>query len=304
MLAEVDIPSYPVLISAGKSRYVNRKVPSLAYFNHMILAVKMRGDNFLFLDPTASGQPFDQLPVSDQNRWVMIINPDANETPFVNQPLYHFDKTPLQHNNQQIITTSVQVEENQTIIVNQEIRFFGHFNTIVRQHAPDQNGSKTEFFFRDLLELTDEIEISQLRFLPVNSYESRLIVNWRRPKHLIGLGHQFLLELPCLPLKYDQLLKSHKRTSPISLPTTINVQQTCKINLAKSFQMAQTPEDQHLLIPSIGSFQLAVKSSKRRISMVSTFMITETLILANNFQQLQSLLEARQKVKRILLSKR
>ncbi len=304
MLAEVDIPSYPVLISAGKSRYVNRKVPSLAYFNHMILAVKMRGDNFLFLDPTASGQPFDQLPVSDQNRWVMIINPDANETPFVNQPLYHFDKTPLQHNNQQIITTSVQVEENQTIIVNQEIRFFGHFNTIVRQHAPNQNGSKTEFFFRDLLELTDEIEISQLRFLPVNSYESRLIVNWRRPKHLIGLGHQFLLELPCLPLKYDQLLKSHKRTSPISLPTTINVQQTCKINLAKSFQMAQTPEDQHLLIPPIGSFQLAVKSSKRRISMVSTFMITETLILANNFQQLQSLLEARQEVKRILLSKR
>ena len=79
MLSEIGVDSYPVLIAAGESKYVNRQVPSLAYFNHMILAVVENDGTFLYLDPTANGQPFNQLPISNQNRWAMILNPDLFE---------------------------------------------------------------------------------------------------------------------------------------------------------------------------------------------------------------------------------
>lgn len=304
MLSELGISSYPVLISAGKSRNINRQVPSLAYFNHMILAVKTKSSDFLFLDPTATGQPFDQLPVSDQNRWVMIINPDAEKNSSVNQPLYQFDKTPTQSNNHQIAKTSVQVSGSQTIIVNQEIRFSGYFNNVIRQHVSSENSPKARSFFRDLLELNEDTEVSQLRFSSISPYESRLLIAWKRSKHLIGLGHQLLLEIPSLPLKYDQLLRIEKRDSPVSLPTIITVEHTCKVSLAKSFQIDQTPETQSLVFPSIGSFELNVKSSKRRITMLSTFTATETLIPAKDYQKFQLMLDARQKSKRVVLSKR
>ena len=304
MLSELGISSYPVLISAGKSRNINRQVPSLAYFNHMILAVKTKSSDFLFLDPTATGQPFDQLPVSDQNRWVMIINPDAEKNSSVSQPLYQFDKTPTQSNNHQIAKTSVQVSGSQTIIVNQEIRFSGYFNNVIRQHVSSENSPKARSFFRDLLELNEDTEVSQLRFSSISPYESRLLIAWKRSKHLIGLGHQLLLEIPSLPLKYDQLLRIEKRDSPVSLPTIITVEHTCKVSLAKSFQIDQTPETQSLVFPSIGSFELNVKSSKRRITMLSTFTATETLIPAKDYQKFQLMLDARQKSKRVVLSKR
>ena len=304
MLSELGISSYPVLISAGKSRNINRKIPSLAYFNHMILAVKTKSNDFLFLDPTATGQPFDQLPVSDQNRWVMIINPDARKNSSVDQPLYQFDKTPTQSNNHQIAKTSVQVSGSQTITVNQEIRFSGYFNTVIRQHISRENSPKARSFFRDLLELNEDTEISQLSFSLISPYESRLLIAWKRSKHLIGLGHQLLLEVPSLPLKYDQLLRIEKRDSPISLPTIITVQHSCKVSLARSFKIDRTPENQNLVFPSIGSFESNVKSSKRKITISSTLTTTETLIPAKDYQKFQLMLDARQKSKRVVLSKR
>ena len=87
MLSSVGINSYPVLISAGDTRGVNahlpdggsevEAVPSLAYFNHMILAVDggNRDDEFIWLDPTAETCAFGDFPAGDQDRWALIINP-------------------------------------------------------------------------------------------------------------------------------------------------------------------------------------------------------------------------------------
>ena len=113
----------------------------------------------------------------------MIINPDARKNSSVDQPLYQFDKTPTQSNNHQIAKTSVQVSGGQTIIVNQEIRFSGYFNTVIRQHISSENSPKSRSFFRDLLELNEDTEISQLSFSLISPYESRLLIAWKRSKH-------------------------------------------------------------------------------------------------------------------------
>ena len=77
MLASTGIRSYPVLISAGASRSVVREIPSLAYFNHMILAVEENdGADFIWLDSTVETCAFGDFPASNQDRWALILNPD------------------------------------------------------------------------------------------------------------------------------------------------------------------------------------------------------------------------------------
>ena len=81
MLRVAGIDSYPVLISAGKASRIVPEVPSLAYFNHMILAVDGgKGKDLIWLDPTAQTCAFGDFPVSDQNRWALIVNTDAPTT--------------------------------------------------------------------------------------------------------------------------------------------------------------------------------------------------------------------------------
>ena len=77
MLASTGIRSYPVLISAGASRSVVREIPSLAYFNHMILAVEENdGADLIWLDSTVETCAFGDFPASNQDRWALILNPD------------------------------------------------------------------------------------------------------------------------------------------------------------------------------------------------------------------------------------
>ena len=303
MLSEIGVDSYPVLIAAGESKYVNRQVPSLAYFNHMILAVVENDGTFLYLDPTANGQPFNQLPISNQNRWAMILNPDLFEPTVHQQPLYQFAKTPIQHNNEQRATTSIQILETKTVVVSQEIQFSGYFNRLAYRYAPDENGPETRSFFIDLLELDESVEVDKLSFTRLNLFQSRLVIDWQSPDYLISLGHQLLLELPLLPLKYDQLLKDDQRVSPVSLPTTMTIDQSFKINIDKSLLIDQIPENLELQ-HQIGGGQLTSSSSRHRATIESVLKLNQTLIPADQFDRLKSLLKTRQQGKRILLSER
>ena len=85
MLKHAGIASYPVLISAGDSREIVKEVPSLAYFNHMILAVEgEKDDELLWLDATAETCAFaifrratrvDGHSLSIQISWRGHLNP-------------------------------------------------------------------------------------------------------------------------------------------------------------------------------------------------------------------------------------
>ena len=69
LLRAVDIPSYPVLIGAG--RPLDPDVPSPAQFNHVITLVRLRND-LVWLDTTAEVAPFGLIvfPLRDQQALV------------------------------------------------------------------------------------------------------------------------------------------------------------------------------------------------------------------------------------------
>ena len=87
-LAKLGVPAFPVLLNAfGR---VDRRVPSVDQFNHVIAAVK-RGGHYEFTDLTADILPYGELPYSEQGQFGVLVHPDGaiEEVTFPKQPLEH-----------------------------------------------------------------------------------------------------------------------------------------------------------------------------------------------------------------------
>ncbi len=72
MLKEAGLDARPVLIPTEDVYPIEEKFPSVN-FNHAIAAVRL-GNTFVFMDPTAETTSFEDLPIADQDRTVMIFS--------------------------------------------------------------------------------------------------------------------------------------------------------------------------------------------------------------------------------------
>ena len=75
MLKAAGLKAHPVLIPTRGTYPVSKDFPSLN-FNHAICVLKHQ-DKLIFMDPTSETTPFEELPISDQNRPVMIFLEDS-----------------------------------------------------------------------------------------------------------------------------------------------------------------------------------------------------------------------------------
>ncbi|MDB4948245.1 MAG: hypothetical protein JWM27_894 [Gemmatimonadetes bacterium] len=72
----MGVTAFPVLLNSGGS--VDRAMPSVNSFDHMIAAVKRPGDkDYLFLDLTADLTPYGQTPSSYQGEFGLVVHPDG-----------------------------------------------------------------------------------------------------------------------------------------------------------------------------------------------------------------------------------
>jgi len=74
MLREAGLAAYPVLIPTRATYPINKDFPSLN-FNHAICALKI-GQDLIFMDSTSETSPFLEIPLSDQERPVMVFFDD------------------------------------------------------------------------------------------------------------------------------------------------------------------------------------------------------------------------------------
>ncbi|MCZ6676232.1 MAG: DUF3857 and transglutaminase domain-containing protein, partial [Candidatus Poribacteria bacterium] len=224
MLSVAGIKSYPVLIAAGKSRRVVRDIPSLAYFNHMILAAEENKDgDLMWLDATAETCAFGDLPASDQDRWTLIINPDflterkadtvepaaavtQSTVPKMRDRLYQFVKSPTipADENLKRVVTHIQVENDLSVKATQEITVTGEFNTKLRSKLKYINPDERTEFLHEYMELDERARLGEVEIPDLNAMadELQLTLTWQCADYLFAIGRQFILELPIVEHPY------------------------------------------------------------------------------------------------------
>ena len=333
MLSAVGIQSYPVLISAGESSKVIREIPSLSYFNHMILAVE-ENDNggLIWLDATAETCAFGDLPASDQDRWALIVNPDflmkereemeqglsSTTTDVTSNPeeiggmqeqLYRFAKSPTieASANLKSVETRIQVEDDLSVKVTQTLTVTGAFNTKLRSQLKYINPDGQSKFFHEYMALDDRAKLEKVSISKLDAMEDELEITlmWRCEDYLFAIGQQYVLELPLAKHPYAALLSEENRTHPVVLGKAITFVDEVTVNLSSLFSVDSVPEDREIH-NRVGSIQLEYTKSKRKMVMKQTLRFHRPTVPVNEILDLKALVRqaSNKGTKRVLLIQR
>ena len=293
MLASVGINSYPVLISAGDMRGVNahlfdggsevEAVPSLAYFNHMILVVEGdKDDEFIWLDPTAETCAFGDLPAGDQDRWTLIINPrfltedkaPEQETGDIQNELYRFQKSPSLDatSNLKRVHTHVEVKKDLSVSVRQELTVTGSFNMRLRSQLRHlQTAEEKSEFLHKALELDARAKVEDFKVSKLSELEGELKIEltWSCKEYLYAIGSQFVLELPLVKHPYAELLSEERRMYPAAIGKALTLEDKITVSTEAPFKIDIVPEEKALKT-EVAEIQLQYSKSKRKAEMHQT----------------------------------
>ena len=333
MLSAVGIQSYPVLISAGESSRVIREIPSLAYFNHMILAVEENDDGgLIWLDATAETCAFGDLPASDQDRWALIVNPDflmkerretgqvltskaigvtsnPEEIGEMQEQLYQFAKSPTIEAaaNLKSVETRIQVENDLSVEVTQTLTVTGAFNTKLQSQLKYINPDEQSRFLHEYMELDDRTKLEKVSTSKLDAMEDELkiVLTWRCEDYLFAIGQQYVLELPLVKHPYAGLLSEESRTHPVALGKAVTFADEVIVNLSSLFSVDSVPEDREIH-NRVGSIQLKYTKSKRKMVMKQTLRFHRPTVPVNEILDLKALVRqaSNKGTKRVLLIQR
>lgn len=321
MLASAGINAYPVLISAGDTRGINahlpdggsevKAVPSLAYFNHMILAVEgNKDDELIWLDPTSETCAFGDFPAGDQNRWTLIINPrfltenktDSSEALAsknardLQNSLYLFQKSPSLDatSNLKRVHTDVQVKEDMSVTVRQELTVTGSFNIQLRSQLAslDTNEARAEFMHK-ALELDDRAKIIEFKSSNLFRLEKELKVEvtWTCEGYLYAIGSQFVLELPIVKHPYAELLSEESRMYSAIIGKALSLEDKVSVSTETPFRIDTVPEEQTLK-NEIAEIQLRYTQSKRKAEMHQIVRFLTPVVKSNTIEHLKEIVRA------------
>ncbi len=327
MLRVAGIDSYPVLISSGKAKKIIHEIPSLAYFNHMILAVDGGKDNdLIWLDPTAHTTAYGDFPVSDQNRWTLIINTDAKTTKgigvdkpiddiqkvdgeTVKNHLFTFQKSPAlpADTNIRLTSSHITVKEDLSIEVVQETTVTGDFNARFRAHLlRGSHGGQRISFLRDALEIDERakiqnFEISELKQL---NPELKIKITWSCNDYIYKMGDQFILELPVVDNPYAMLLRDEERNHPAVLGKAVTFEDHITVEVEKPFNIKMVPETKKLYT-DVAEIQLNYKKSGRKAEMKRTVRFNTPIVDTEKLDNLTNVVKitSNQSTKTFILNK-
>ncbi len=325
MLSAVGIQSYPVLISAGESSRVVREIPSLSYFNHMILAVEENGDGgLIWLDATAETCAFGDLPASDQDRWALIVNPDflmkapeemnreataSEENGRMQDQLYRFAKSPTIEaaSNLKRVETRIQVADDLSVKVAQTLTVTGAFNTKLRSQLKYINPDEQLKFLHEYMELDDRAKLEKISVPKLDAMEEELkiVLNWWCEDYLFAIGQQYVLELPLVKHPYAALLSEENRTHPVVIGKAVTFSDEVVVNLSSLFSVDSVPEDREI-DNRVGSIQLKYTKSKRKMVMKQTLRFNRPAVPVDEVLDLKALVRqaSNKGTKRVLLLQR
>ena len=318
MLSSAGINSYPVLISAGDTRGVNahlsdggsevEAVPSLAYFNHMILAVDggNQDDEFIWLDPTAETCAFGDFPAGDQDRWALIINPrflkedkasgtessdDVASVDSMENRLYLFQRSPSLEaiSNLKRVHTRVEVKKDMSVSVHQELMVTGIFNMKLRSQLSHlQTSEEKAEFFHKVLELDERAKVTDVKVSGLSKLEGELKVKltWTCKEYLYAIGSQFVLELPIVKHPYAELLSEERRMYPAVIGKALTLEDKISVSTEAPFRVDTVPEEQTLKT-EIAEIQIRYAKSKRKAEMHQTIRFLTPRVTPNNIYHLK-----------------
>ena len=240
MLDLVGIKAYPVMLSVAPYERIDRTLPALNQFNHMIAAIPTGSNTYIWLDPTSATCSYGDLPYNTQGRTGFLISDTHGK--FVETPVFPSESNRL------VSTTDLTLNNQGTVEGTLHIQTSGQYdlNTRWAYQQIQPRAIKTTL----ATELSQQFpgiqiiwyEVSNLNELSV-PVEIRL--GFRVENYATLLSNNMLMPLPIDEfVEYAEAFAGDQRIYSLDFGYPTQVEKTIRIQIPEGWSAA-LPEDSH-----------------------------------------------------------
>ncbi|MBD3264104.1 MAG: DUF3857 domain-containing protein [Candidatus Omnitrophica bacterium] len=281
LLRYAGLKSYPVLIPTQKVYPIEREFPSIN-FNHAICAVDIEGE-MIFMDPTSETTPFGQLPLSDEDRPVMVFFDDG----------WDIIKTPLQKNNRVSYEMLIKINEEEDALIERKVVTDGLFASAYRWYLrythPDIIEDNIRKKMRKISSSSQLIDYEiknadDLRALPVLVYRfnTKKFLNPAKDLRIIPVLDQLSLD--------HNLISKDQRDFPIDFEGLYTKEAEISIKLPSNLKVKYLPSPKILESPWF-SLKIDYKSQDDKIDFREEFSIKERFVQQSDYREFKEYMQ-------------
>lgn len=238
MLDLVGIKAYPVMVSTDPYETIDTTLPSLSQFNHMIAAIPMDKDNYIWMDATSNTCSYGDLPYRNQGRIGFLIG-DADGT-FVDIPIYPAEANKL------VSKTELWLNKDGSTRGEIHIQLTGQYNLNSRwTYKQIQPSEWKNTLAAELNPLFPNIVIDDATISDLYDSDSPLKISiyFHIEKYLMNLNNQTLLQMPIDEFtEYAEIFSAPKRLYSLDLNYPMQIEKTVQIHLPDGWAAA-LPDD-------------------------------------------------------------
>ena len=227
MLDLVGIKAYPVMVSTAPYERVNKSLPSLSQFNHMIAAIPIDKHKYIWMDTTSNTCSYGDLPYKNQGRLGFLIG-DAEGT-FVDIPIFPAESNKL------ISKTELWLKKDGSTRGEIHIHLTGQYSLNSRwtyKQIPPSEWKNT--LAAELNPLFPNIVIDDATISDLYDSDSPLIlaIDFHIEKNVTDLKNQALFQMPIDEFsEYAEIVAAAERLYPLDLNYPMQVEKTIQIHL-------------------------------------------------------------------------
>ena len=238
MLDLVGIKAYPVMVSTLPYERVNKTLPSLSQFNHMIAAVPIGKEKYIWMDATSDTCSYGDLPYKNQGRIGFLIG-DTSGT-FVDIPIFPAKS------NQLVSNTELWLNLDGGARGEIHIHMTGQYNLNARwtyKQIPPAQWQRT--FATELSTLFPNIVIDDATIADLYDPDLplKISVDFHTKKYVMTLNQQQLLPMPIDEFAdYAEIFAAAERIYPLDLNYPMEIEKTVQIHMPPGWS-AVLPDD-------------------------------------------------------------
>ena len=254
MLNLAGISASPALLHANQLRPLEESLPSITAFNHCIVKASVSGKP-VWLDPTAEGCPYGQIPASDQGAQALVVSPDGGTLQTI--PSGSSEQDGID------ISTLISFEPGGSAHTSTTALLFGQTAQIMRASMRSMSPDNRKLA---MLKVASRIGIKGhlLQFsLPVSSAKDPYSLSFALSSDVFdrSLGSNLLLiPLPsCMEALHENPYPDKKRVWPIVQEHASHMTNRVTITLPPGYTLDHLPADVKLNGP-LESYQRSIGS--------------------------------------------
>jgi len=281
MLKLAGLNAYPVLIPTRKTYPIDEFFPSLN-FNHAICAIEINGE-LIFIDPTAETTSFLNLPLSCQERPVMVF---FNDT-------WSITQTPQIKDNEVIYQMEIALSEEENAIIKRCVTTKGFFTSSHRWYLKYTHPSKIkEDIQKKMVEISSFSRLLSYEIKNVDDFDKAPVLEYRFTTEKFLNPARDLRIVPVLDemrLDYN-LIGKEERDFPVDFDGVYSKRAEITITLPGNLRVKYLPESAHLENDWF-IFQSFYEVSGDKLTFFQEFVIKERFVAKKVYKDFKKELE-------------